>query len=40
MPTQLLELTEIMLQRGREEPVVRGVLGENFARVAGEVWGG
>ncbi|MFT5389946.1 MAG: membrane dipeptidase [Gammaproteobacteria bacterium] len=40
MPTQLLELTEIMLQRGREERVVRGVLGENFARVAAEVWGG
>jgi membrane dipeptidase len=37
-PDQLLELTDILLRRGRSEPAVRGVLGENFLRLAGEVW--
>ncbi len=38
VPDQLLELTEILLRRGHSEKVVRDVLGENFLRLAGEVW--
>lgn len=37
-PARLLDLTEILLQRGHSEAVVRGVLGENFLRLAGDVW--
>ena len=37
-PEQLPELTELMLQAGYDEPTVRGILGENFLRVAGAVW--
>ena len=37
-PEQLLEITNILLQRGYAEADVRGILGENFARVARQVW--
>lgn len=37
-PSQLLELTDVLLRRGHSEEVIRGVLGENFLRVAGGVW--
>lgn len=37
-PARLLKLTDILLRRGHSEAVVRGVLGENFLRLAGEVW--
>ena len=38
-PSQLRELTAELLARGRGEAEVRAVLGGNFLRVAGEVWG-
>lgn len=37
-PSQLIGLTDALLRRGHSEQVVRGVLGENFLRLAGEVW--
>jgi membrane dipeptidase len=37
-PGQLLELTDILLRRGHSDDIVRGVLGENFARLAAAVW--
>lgn len=37
-PSQLVELTDILLRRGHSEEVVRGVLGGNFLRLAGEIW--
>lgn len=37
-PEHVLELTELLLQRGYEEQQVRGILGENFLRVADRVW--
>jgi membrane dipeptidase len=37
-PTQLPEVTELMLKRGYSEQEVRGILGENFLRVAKQVW--
>ena len=37
-PEQLLEITDILLERGYSEADVRGILGENFARVARQVW--
>jgi membrane dipeptidase len=37
-PEQLLEITDMLLARGYEESDVRGILGENFARVARQVW--
>ena len=37
-PEQLLEITDILLARGYSEADVRGILGENFARVARQVW--
>ena len=38
-PSQLRELTALLLARGRSKAEVRAVLGGNFLRVAGEVWG-
>ena len=38
-PSQLRELTALLLARGRSEAEVRAVLGGNFLRVASEVWG-
>jgi len=37
-PEQLPELTEAMHARGFSDQAVRGILGENFLRVATEVW--
>ena len=37
-PEQLLELTDLMLGAGYAEDDVRGILGENFLRVAEAVW--
>ena len=37
-PEQFVELTDIMLERQYSESDVRGILGENFARVARQVW--
>ena len=38
-PAQLRGLTAELLSRGRRDADVRAVLGANFLRVAGEVWG-
>lgn len=38
-PEQVPALTEGLLKRGYAEPDIRGILGENWARVAREVWG-
>ncbi|HKE37265.1 MAG TPA: membrane dipeptidase [Candidatus Baltobacteraceae bacterium] len=37
-PTALPAVAQALLNRGHAEDVVRGVLGENFARVASETW--
>jgi membrane dipeptidase len=37
-PAQLAKMADILLRRGHSEDVVLGVLGENFLRVAREVW--
>ncbi len=37
-PTQLVELTELMLAAGYGEAAIRGVLGQNLMRVCGAVW--
>jgi membrane dipeptidase len=37
-PEQILELTALMLRHGYGEDDVRGILGENFLRVAEQVW--
>ena len=37
-PKQLMEITEIMVQRGFRDREIHGVLGGNFMRVANEVW--
>ena len=38
-PEQILELVDLMLGAGWSEGAIRGVLGENFARVCEAVWG-
>ena len=37
-PSQLLELTGILLTRGYSERTVRDILGGNFMRLADEIW--
>jgi membrane dipeptidase len=37
-PEQVPELTELMLRHGYGDDVVRGILGENWLRVARAVW--
>jgi membrane dipeptidase len=37
-PHQLVEVAELLLRRNYPEADVRGILGGNFMRVAGEVW--
>ncbi|GAA4113643.1 dipeptidase [Aminobacter aganoensis] len=37
-PAQLAEMTEILLRRGHSDGTVRGVLGDNFLRLARQVW--
>lgn len=37
-PTQLVELTELMLGAGYGEAAIRGILGQNLMRVCGAVW--
>lgn len=38
LPEEVVTLIDMMLARGYTEPVVRGILGENFLRVARQVW--
>lgn len=38
-PDGLPELTARLLARGYDEPTIRGILGENWLRIYGEVWG-
>ena len=37
-PEQFPEFTELLCQKGYSEQIIRGILGENFLRVAGQVW--
>jgi membrane dipeptidase len=37
-PSRLLDVAEILLKRSRSDQAVSGVLGENFLRVAADVW--
>ena len=37
-PEQFPEFTEVLFQKGYSEQIIRGILGENFLRVAGQVW--
>jgi membrane dipeptidase len=38
-PEQMVELTELMLHHGYDDDAVRGILGENWARVCSTTWG-
>ena len=37
-PAQLIEVTALMLEHGYKKETVKGILGENWARVCGKVW--
>jgi membrane dipeptidase len=37
-PEQLVELVERMIRAGYSDSVIRGILGDNYLRVAGQVW--
>ncbi len=37
-PEQFPEFTELLYQKGYSEQIIRGILGENFLRVAKQVW--
>lgn len=37
-PEQFPEFTELLYQKGYSEPVISGILGGNFLRVAKQVW--
>jgi membrane dipeptidase len=37
-PEQLPEIADLLLRHGYADQDVRGILGENFARVASQVW--
>jgi membrane dipeptidase len=37
-PEQFPEFTELLYQKGYREQIIRGILGENFLRVAEQVW--
>lgn len=37
-PEQFPEFTELLCQKGYSERIIRGILGENFQRVAEQVW--
>jgi membrane dipeptidase len=39
-PEQFPELTALMIRAGYPEPAIRGALGENFLRIARQVWPG
>ena len=38
IPEKLPNITEILISRGYSEEDIRGILGENYLRVAGKVW--
>lgn len=37
-PSQLLEVAELLRERGHSEQTIRGVMGENFLRLASLIW--
>jgi membrane dipeptidase len=37
-PEQFPEFTELLCQKGYSKQIIKGILGENFLRVAGQVW--
>jgi membrane dipeptidase len=37
-PEQFPEFTELLYQKGYSEQIIRGILGENFLRIAEQVW--
>jgi len=37
-PEQLLELTQLMIDHGYSKTNIKGILGENFMRIAREIW--
>ncbi len=38
-PKRMFDLTEALIRRGYTDEHIRGILGENFRRVLGEIWG-